>query len=101
MSFTNEYKRRLKQPQYDGLEELGVAGVAYDTIWSMALGLDRAVERINDNNDTGCEDRAGELVPLEDFDYTNQKMGCILHQSFEETEFIGITVSILVMRLIQ
>ena len=71
---------------------MGTAGVAYDTIWSIALGLDRAVDRINDNNDTGCENVTGELVPLEEFDYSNEKMGCLFYQCFREIEFLGITV---------
>ena len=44
-------------------------------------------------NDSGCENLQGELVPLEDFDYTNEKVGCILRQGFAEVNFVGITVS--------
>ena len=91
--FNEEYKRRLSLPKYNDLEELGIAGVAYDTIWSIALGLDEASNRIADNDDSGCEELLGELVPLEEFDYTNQKMGCILERSMRKTEFNGITVS--------
>ena len=72
---------------------MGVAGAAYDGIWSIALGLDRAMNRVVNNNDSGCEELVGELVPLEMFNYTNQKMGCVLEQSIAELEFTGITVS--------
>ena len=44
-------------------------------------------------NDSGCENLPGELVPLEKFDYTNEKVGCILRQGFAEVNFLGITVS--------
>ena len=40
-------------------------------------------------NDTGCENLTGELVPLEEFDYTNEKVGCILRQGFAEVNFLG------------
>ena len=92
-SFLAEYRRRLTLPSYQGLEELAVAGIAYDAIWSIALGLDRVINRVMENNDSGCETLTGELVPLEMFNYTNQKMGCILTQSMEEIQFAGITVS--------
>ena len=76
---------------------MSIAGVAYDTIWSLALGLDRAMNRVAENNDSGCEELAGELVPLEMFNYTNQKMGCVLEQSIADLEFTGITVSYVII----
>ena len=35
----------------------------------------------------------GNLVKLENFDYQNKMMGCILRESFHEVNFTGITVS--------
>ena len=74
--------------------------MAYDTIWSLALGLDNAFKRIVEKNDTGCEGLAGSIVPLEKFTYTNRKMGCILHQGLSEVHFTGITVSLLFCSII-
>ena len=75
------------------MNRLSVSGVAYDTVWSMAIGLDRATRKIAKGNDSGCENLPGDLVPLEYFNYTNEKLGCIMRQSFSEVKFIGVTVS--------
>ena len=34
----------------------------------------------------------GDLVPLEMFDYRNKKLGCLLKESMDETNFLGISV---------
>ena len=67
--------------------------MAHEGIWSLAIGLDNAVKRIAMGNDSGCEELPGDLVPLEEFDYTNERVGCILKQGFAEVNFLGITVS--------
>ena len=59
----------------------------------MAIGLDNAMKQIAMGNASGCEKLSGDLVPLEQFDYTNDKMGCLLRQGFAEVNFLGITVS--------
>ena len=75
------------------MSEINIAGVAYDAAWSIAIGLDIAIKKIATGNDSGCENLTGDLVPLEHFNYTNEKVGCIMKQSFSEVEFIGLTVS--------
>ena len=67
--------------------------MVHEGIWSLAIGLDNAVKRIAVGNDSGCEGLPGDLVPLEEFDYTNERVGCILRQGFAEVNFPGITVS--------
>ena len=59
----------------------------------MALGLDIAYKRVNNNDSSGCGHLPGELVPLENFTYKNEMMGCVLHNSFHQVNFSGITVS--------
>ena len=59
----------------------------------MALGLHNASERVKINDSSGCDHLPGELVPLEHFDYLNDKMGCVLRNSFQHVSFRGITVS--------
>ena len=66
--------------------------MAYDATWAMAVGLQRAAERINNNNDTDCEHWNGEMLPLENFTYSNEKLACILLKSYAETFFDGVTV---------
>ena len=91
--FELEYDRRLALPEYDGLVEPFAAGVAYDAAWALAVGLNITANKINSNNVQGCESSPGSLVPLEEFDYSNDKMGCLLAKSFSEVNFMGITVS--------
>ena len=58
------------------------------------MGLHNASESVRINDSRGCEDYPGELVPLEEFDYHNDKMGCVLRRSMGNVDFAGITVSI-------
>ena len=86
----------LKQPRYQkySSHEFGSVGVAYDAMWSIAIGLDITSKKITAGNDSGCEHLYGELVPLEMFNYTNVKLGCIMRKSFDEVMFTGVTVSL-------
>ena len=75
------------------LTEFILSGSLYDATWAMALGLHAASERVRMNDSSGCGHLPGELVPLEEFDYHNERMGCVLHDSFHQVDFNGITVS--------
>ena len=66
--------------------------IGFDLAWALALGLNKTVERIAQLNDSGCENLSGDIVPLEDFDYSNEKMGCILKQSMRNVQFDGVSV---------
>ena len=93
-----ESSRRSSLPQYEQYHQyeiLGIsfAGLAFDVIWAMALGLDATVQRIVQGDDSSCEDLPGDLVPLEDFNYTNKRLGCIMKQSMRNVNFTGVTVS--------
>ena len=85
---------RLQEERYRdlNLEEYVVAATEFDAAWAMALGLHEASVRISMNNSSGCDDIPGDLVPLEDFDYFNDRMGCVLRDSFQAVNFNGITV---------
>ena len=63
----------------------------------MALGLDHALERVSRNDSSGCDHLPGKLVPLENFDYYNELMGCVLKKSFHQVNFTGITVRLVIM----
>jgi hypothetical protein len=75
------------------LTEVVVAGTEFDAMWAIALGLQSASDKVRINDTAGCEDLPGELVPLEHFEYVNDKMGCVLRKSFQQVSFSGITVS--------
>ena len=51
-------------------------------------------DKIERGDEGGCEGVKGDLVPLEYFNYTNQKLGCLIHESMDEIKFLGISVSI-------
>ena len=62
-------------------------------MWALALGLHKASEKVRMNESNGCDHLPGKLVPLEDFDYSNERMGCVLQNSFQQVNFTGVTVS--------
>ena len=73
--------------------------MAFDAIWTLAMTLNYTEElRIRNNtqeiiNKTDCHDLRGELVPLNEFQYTNAFMGCVIKHYLHETKFVGVTVS--------
>ncbi len=72
------------------------ATVAYDALWAFARALNKTNEMVQNSeivNRTGCT-VPGELVPLENFTYSNQFMGCIIRWNLERTDFVGISVSL-------
>jgi hypothetical protein len=87
-----EYRERRKEDRYQNLTEVSIAASEYDATWAMALGLHNTMKMVTLNDSTGCEDLPGELVPLERFDYMNNKMGCVLLKGFQQVNFHGITV---------
>ena len=95
-SFEQEYAKRLQSSKYSSLSlhKASDAGLAFDATWAIAIGLNNTRKRIEIGDDSGCEHLNGTLVPLENFDYTNHKMGCVLKEGFAETYFVGVTVSL-------
>ena len=86
------YRSRLtSDPRYKNYTHFEASGMAFDAVWAIALGLDNVVK--NNTNNSDCECLPGEIVGLEDFTYTNEKMGCVLQKGFEQVNFTGITVS--------
>lgn len=71
------------------------ANSAYESVWALAFALNHT-SMLADHGDasiTGCMDE-GSLVPLHMFNYSNALLGCIIKWSLEQTDFIGVTVSI-------
>ncbi|CAI8027310.1 hypothetical protein GBAR_LOCUS15626 [Geodia barretti] len=48
-------------------------------------------DKIEAGEEGGCGDVEGELVPLERFDYSNDKLGCLLLESLDQLYFLGIS----------
>ena len=90
--FVTEYNQRCTQRGYEVSE---AAGRAYDAVWVLALALNNTMSMYNSNghiNGTGCEDVSGSLVPLERFNYSNAKMGCLIQWNIQRTNIYGVTV---------
>jgi len=74
-----------------------VKGLSYDAIWALALALNRTQDMIRSNfnvSEIGCDGLDGGLVPLEQFNYSNGVMGCVIRWSLEQTNFSGLSVSL-------
>ena len=60
---------------------------------------DRVVQTIQDcmveelANYTDCTGMDGALVPLNEFNYSNAFMGCVIRYNLQQTDFVGILVS--------
>ena len=67
----------------------------YDVIWVLALALNNTMTMINsgDISETNCGNIPGSLVPLEQFNYSNEKIGCLIQWNLQQTNFTGVTVS--------
>ena len=92
MEFVDNYENRTAS-EYDRV----LAGVMYDVIWVLALSLNKTMTMINSGNinETNCENVSGSLVPLEHFNYTNEKIGCVIQWNLQRTNFNGVSVSVL------
>ncbi len=73
-----------------------MAGLSYDTMWAIALALNRTQGMVYSGNisGSGCEGASGELVNLDRFNYSNALMGCLIRWNLEQTNFIGVVVYI-------
>ena len=67
----------------------------YDVIWVLALALNNTMTMINsdDISETDCGNFSGPLVSLEQFNYTNEKVGCLIQWNLQQTSFNGVSVS--------
>lgn len=89
--FLSEYKNRCTQDKYYATDD---GGRAYDAAWVLALALNSTMAMVKRGNinGTGCENRSGSLLPLDQFNYTNEKMGCLIQWNIQRSNFSGVTV---------
>ena len=90
MEFVEKYENRTDS-EYDRV----LAGVMYDVIWVLALALNKTMTMISsgDISETNCGNIPGSLVPLEQFNYSNEKVGCLIQWNLQQTSFNGVSVS--------
>ena len=66
--------------------------LAYDSVWTLALALNRTRNMIAANDvPGGCV--GAPPVPLEEFSYGNSTTACIIRDSLSKTNFNGQSVS--------
>ena len=96
---TNEFIRNYTQILRDSVYSIStVYIIAFDTIWSLALMLNKTeemrmatVSRKNSEFEK-CNHLYGELVPLDEFNYSNAFMGCVMKENFYKVNFTGVSV---------
>ncbi len=93
MEFEEEYERRGRTGGYNTITH-GIR--LYDGLWALAFALNRTMTMVNSGNIDGtrCQNASGSLVPLHNFTYSNELMGCLIQWSLHETNFSGLTVSL-------
>ena len=89
--FQIEYELRAHQ---NGYIVSDAGGRAYDAIWVLARALNHTMAMVKSGNINGthCENATGSLVPLEQFNYSNEKMGCLLQWNIQQSNFSGVSV---------
>ena len=71
---------------------------AFDAVWTLALVLNYTEEmRLNQSNGENfehenCSNFTGSLVPLNEFNYSNAYMGCVMKNNFYKVNFTGVSV---------
>lgn len=78
-----QYEKEYNAKRGDG-QSSKFHGYAYDGIWVIAKTLQRAMKYLNATN---------RHQKIEDFNYTNHKLGKIFVDAMNETNFFGVTVS--------
>ena len=77
--------------------------MAFDAMWSMAQMLNytekmRLSQLSRNHSDfDDCRHLDGELVPLNEFNYTNAFMGCVMRDNYYKINFTGVSVSTFVI----
>ena len=71
-----------------------VEDLAYDSVWTLALALNRTMNMINTNDTLDC---GPSPVPLKEFSYGNSSTACLIRHSLSNTNFTGLSVSIILI----
>ena len=61
-------------------------------MWTLAIGLDKVQQAICANDTLGCN--VSDLISLENYQYYNDQIECMLNKTLGETEFNGVSVSL-------
>ena len=98
-SFSEKYSNTIStSSEFNGST---VRAHAFDAVWTLALVLNYTEEMRWQNQmkehaiHENCRSNlTGDLVPLNEFNYTNAYMGCVMKHNFYKVNFTGVSVSI-------
>ena len=65
--------------------------LAYDSVWTLALALNRTMNAISNNDTLDC---GAPSLPLHQFSYGNSSTACIIRHSLRMTNFTGLSVTL-------
>ena len=91
-----EYEKRGRSGGYNTITH---GSRMYDALWALAFALNQTMTMVDsgDINGTGCQNASGSLVPLHEFNYGNEMMGCLIQWNLQWTNFSGLTVCLVVV----
>ena len=95
--FADMYKKKLLETGYSANT---VHPIAFDTMWTVAQVLNYTEEMRLQNHSKDadefqdCAHLEGELVPLNEFTYSNAFMGCVMKNNYYKVNFTGVSVSL-------
>ena len=95
VEFLDMYEQKAREEKYTILP--GEAALGFDAVWALAIALNKTAVMVQSGNvsETGCEGNTdGDLVPLEQFNYSNGLMGCVIQWNLQNTDFQGTSVSL-------
>lgn len=84
--FDKKYRMLLKDTSYIYQLE---AYTAFDAIYSLAFALDKVQRAVCEGNDLGCD--ISRFIPLEEYNYTDGRVTCMLNNSLDGTNFQGVS----------
>ena len=111
------YNERLNSTSYRQYNATTAYAAAFDTTWTIAQALNyteqmrlqtadplsniqQTCSNVTENPErcviekiTNCTDLYGELVSLNEFNYSNAFMGCVIKYNFHQVNFSGMAVS--------
>ena len=51
------------------------------------------MNNVSKNDSETCSNLEGELVPLDEFNYSNAYMGCVMKENYHNVNFTGVSVN--------
>ena len=65
---------------------------AFDAVYSMAIALDKVQKAVCKGDNLGCG-HSENLTSIEDFQYYNAQLECMVKVELSNTDFLGVSVS--------